>query len=107
MTSTCVKMIHSLYEAGGEGSPSNPVKFKGQDYKQLKETLLNEGRTFEDETFPANLDSLGKVEDFTSEMLSEVEWFRPHVSQSVHAEQCFRKRFCVRLSKCLSPSIGT
>ncbi|XP_070700171.1 calpain-2 catalytic subunit-like [Pempheris klunzingeri] len=78
MTSTSVKMIHSLYEAGGEGSPSNPVKFKGQDYKQLKETLLKEGRTFEDKTFPANLDSLGKLEDFSAEQLREVEWLSPH-----------------------------
>lgn len=85
MTSTCVKIIHCLYEDGGEGSPSNPVKFKGQDYEQLKDTLLNEGRECEDETFPANLDSLGKLEDFTSEELREVEWLRPQVSQSVHA----------------------
>ncbi|XP_051258014.1 calpain-2 catalytic subunit isoform X2 [Dicentrarchus labrax] len=77
MTSTSVKMIHSLYEDGGEGSPSNPVKFKAQDYKQLKETLLKQGKKFEDETFPANLSSLGKLEDFTSEQLSEVEWLRP------------------------------
>lgn len=84
MASTCVKMIHSLYEAGSEGSPSNPVKFKGQDYKQLKESLLNAGRTFEDETFPANLNSLGKLEDFTSEQLGEVQWLRPRVRQLTH-----------------------
>ncbi|KAL7390428.1 hypothetical protein ABVT39_020968 [Epinephelus coioides] len=77
MTSTSVKMIHSLYEDGGEGSPSNPVKFKGQDYQQLKQSLLNEGSTFEDETFPPNLDSLGKLEDVTAEQLREVEWLSP------------------------------
>nr|XP_046266467.1 calpain-2 catalytic subunit-like isoform X2 [Scatophagus argus] len=78
MTSSCVKMVHTLYEEGGEGSPSNPVKFKGQDYTQLKKSLLSKGKKFEDETFPANLDSLGKLEDFTSDQLSEVEWLRPH-----------------------------
>lgn len=78
MTSTSVKMIHSLYEEGGEGSPSNPLKFNGQDYQQLKEAHLNDGTLFEDETFPANLNSLGKLEDFTAEQLSTVKWLQPH-----------------------------
>ncbi|XP_068186538.1 calpain-1 catalytic subunit-like [Antennarius striatus] len=75
---TCVKMIHSLYEDGCEGSPSNPVRFKGQDYMQLKKSLLSQANKFEDETFPANSDSLGKLEDLTPEQLKEVEWLRPH-----------------------------
>lgn len=83
MTSTCVKMINALYEDGGKGSPSDPMKFKDQDYTQLKESFLSQGRNFEDETFPANLDSLGKLEDITPEQLSEVEWLRPHVSQAI------------------------
>lgn len=73
-------MVHSLYEDGREGSPSNPVKFKGQDYEQLKEALLNQEGMFEDETFPANLDSLGDIQVLTDEQLSEVEWLRPRVS---------------------------
>ncbi|XP_030009164.1 calpain-2 catalytic subunit-like [Sphaeramia orbicularis] len=77
MASSGVKMIHSLYEKGGEGSLSNPVKFKDQDYQQLKESLVNEGKLFEDETFPANLKSLGKLEDFPAEQLKEVKWLRP------------------------------
>uniref|UniRef100_UPI0037E79211 calpain-1 catalytic subunit-like n=1 Tax=Semicossyphus pulcher TaxID=241346 RepID=UPI0037E79211 len=77
MTCTSVKMIHSLCADGGEGSLCNPVKFKGQDFKQLKETLLKERRTFQDETFPANLDSLGQLEDFTAWELDEVKWLRP------------------------------
>lgn len=86
MTSTYVKMIHSLYEDGGVGSPSNPVKFKGQDYKQLKKSLLNEGSIFKDDTFPANLNSLGKLvtDVVTAEQLSEVEWLRAHVSQHIY-----------------------
>lgn len=84
MSSTYVNMIHSLYEDGDEGSPSNPIKFKGQDYAELKESFLSEGRKFEDETFPANLDSLGKLEDITPEQLSEVEWLRPQVRQPIH-----------------------
>ncbi|XP_068600956.1 calpain-2 catalytic subunit-like [Brachionichthys hirsutus] len=74
----CVKMIHSLYEDGCEGSPSSPIRFKGQDYEQLKESLLSKGRKFEDKTFPANLDSLGKLENLSPKQLKEVEWLRPH-----------------------------
>ncbi|XP_071377859.1 calpain-2 catalytic subunit-like isoform X2 [Centroberyx affinis] len=86
MSSTCIKMVNSLYEDGGVGSPSNPEKFKGQDYEQLKESLLSEGKNFEDETFPANLDSLGKIENMTPEELKEVEWLRP---QDLNADPSF------------------
>ncbi|XP_070839561.1 calpain-1 catalytic subunit-like [Chaetodon trifascialis] len=78
MTTICVEMILSSYEDGDDGSPSNPLKFKGQDYEQIKEALLSEGGKFEDDLFPANLESLGELEDFTQERLSEVEWLRPH-----------------------------
>ncbi|XP_078142886.1 calpain-1 catalytic subunit-like [Centroberyx gerrardi] len=77
MSTTCIEMIISFYEDDGVGSPSNPEKFKGQDYEQLKESLLSEEKNFEDESFPANLDSLGKLEGMTPEQLKEVEWLRP------------------------------
>lgn len=84
MASTRVKIVRSLYEDGGEGSPSNLVKFKGQDFEQLKEALLNQEKISEDEAFPADLNSPGKLEDLTQEQLSEVEWLRPHESQLIH-----------------------
>lgn len=83
MTSTSVEMIHALYEDGGEGSPSSPIKFKDQHYTQLKDSCRSQGRKFADETLPAK--SLGKLEDITPEQLNEVEWLRPHVSQPVRS----------------------
>ncbi|XP_028277933.1 calpain-1 catalytic subunit-like [Parambassis ranga] len=81
MTSTCIRLIHSFYESGGEGSLSNlMVKFKGQDYRQLKEAPLREGRKFVDEKFPANLSSLGKLENMTAEQMRGFKWLRPPVS---------------------------
>ncbi|XP_029924953.1 calpain-1 catalytic subunit-like [Myripristis murdjan] len=77
MPSTCVTMVNCLYEPGGVGSPSNPEKFQGQDYEQLKESLLSKGELFTDDAFPANLDSLGEIEGLTAEQLREVEWYRP------------------------------
>ncbi|MEQ2316526.1 hypothetical protein AMECASPLE_033367 [Ameca splendens] len=78
MASICVKMIHSTYESGGKGSPSNPLKFKNQDYKKLKNALLSQGQLFQDEEFPANLGSLGNLEKIKAEELKEVQWLRPH-----------------------------
>ncbi|MEQ2230642.1 hypothetical protein ILYODFUR_031521, partial [Ilyodon furcidens] len=77
MASICVKMIHSTYESGGKGSPSNPLKFKNQDYKKLKNALFSQGQLFQDEEFPANLGSLGNLEKIKAEELKEVQWLRP------------------------------
>ncbi|XP_034539822.1 calpain-2 catalytic subunit-like [Notolabrus celidotus] len=77
MASIGLKMVNSLYEDGGEGSPSNPEKFKGQDFEELRESLLAEKKTFQDETFPPNLDSLGEQDDIPAEELEKVEWLRP------------------------------
>ncbi|XP_074528553.1 calpain-2 catalytic subunit-like [Halichoeres trimaculatus] len=77
MKSIGVRMIHSLYEDGGEGSPSNPLRYKDQDYKQLKKSLLEDQKTFCDETFPPNLDSVGELEGFTEKNLQQIKWIRP------------------------------
>ncbi|CAJ1063790.1 calpain-2 catalytic subunit-like [Xyrichtys novacula] len=77
MKPTSVKMIHSLCKDGGEGSPSNPVKFKGQDFEHLRASLLKEKKIFVDETFPPNLDSLGEQENISAKKLKIVEWLRP------------------------------
>ncbi|XP_076607146.1 calpain-1 catalytic subunit-like [Chaetodon auriga] len=77
MANFCVEMIE-FHEDGDDGSPSSPLKFKDQDYEQIKKALLNGGGKFEDELFPANLDSLGELEGFTPEKFSEVKWLRPH-----------------------------
>ncbi|KAM4620393.1 calpain-2 catalytic subunit-like, partial [Polymixia lowei] len=44
-----------------------------QDYQELHDSYFYDEKLFEDETFPANLESLGNVEGLTT----EVKWLRP------------------------------
>ncbi|CAI5643296.1 unnamed protein product [Oreochromis niloticus] len=67
---TCV--INLRYPDGSEGSPSNPAKFKNQDFAQIKADCLRKGELFVDNAFPPNSNSLGDVPG-----LSEVKWLRP------------------------------
>uniref|UniRef100_A0A669E9N6 Uncharacterized protein n=1 Tax=Oreochromis niloticus TaxID=8128 RepID=A0A669E9N6_ORENI len=51
---------------GSEGSPSNPAKFKNQDFAQIKADCLHSGRLFVDNTFPPNSGSLGDLPDLST-----------------------------------------
>ncbi|KAL3970931.1 psychosine receptor [Sarotherodon galilaeus] len=67
---TC--LINLRYQDGSEGSPSNPAKFRNQDFAQIKADCLQKGELFVDNAFPPNSNSLGDVPG-----LSEVKWLRP------------------------------
>uniref|UniRef100_I3JDK3 Calpain catalytic domain-containing protein n=1 Tax=Oreochromis niloticus TaxID=8128 RepID=I3JDK3_ORENI len=67
---TC--LINLRYQDGSEGSPSNPAKFRNQDFAQIKADCLRKGELFVDNAFPPNSNSLGDVPG-----LSEVKWLRP------------------------------
>uniref|UniRef100_A0A8C5N4V6 Uncharacterized protein n=1 Tax=Leptobrachium leishanense TaxID=445787 RepID=A0A8C5N4V6_9ANUR len=58
------------------GTVKLPKMFKGQDYETLLETHLKKCMLFEDETFPANMKSIGPrlEEEFRS---CEIKWRRP------------------------------
>lgn len=72
-------IINLTYQDGQEGSPSNPVGFKGQDYSQLRDTCLHTGSLFVDSSFPPSSQSLGDLPDLSSWREAQVEWLRPHV----------------------------
>lgn len=56
------------------------IKFKGQDFNSLRDQCLSRGLLFEDETFPAEISSIGmKVLQRTP--LSSLTWKRPKVSE--------------------------
>uniref|UniRef100_A0A3Q3WBK0 Calpain catalytic domain-containing protein n=1 Tax=Mola mola TaxID=94237 RepID=A0A3Q3WBK0_MOLML len=73
----CTSIINLTYQAGSEGSPSNPAKFSNQDYTQLKNTYLRKRKLFVDSTFPPNNRSLGDLPDISSWREAQVEWLRP------------------------------
>ncbi|XP_063340758.1 calpain-11-like [Pelmatolapia mariae] len=72
---TC--LVNLRYPDGSEGSPSNPAKFKNQDFTQIKADCLRKGELFVDNEFPPNSNSLGDVPDMSPSEESEVKWLRP------------------------------
>ncbi|KAF3840971.1 hypothetical protein F7725_006833 [Dissostichus mawsoni] len=40
---SCTSIINLRFQEGSEGSPSNPAKFKNQDFAQLKDNHLRRG----------------------------------------------------------------
>ncbi|KAM9316869.1 calpain-8-like [Gastrophryne carolinensis] len=62
----------------GLGSIFNPVKYRDQDYEQLKAECLAAGTLFEDPEFPADSSSLGvKKLGPNSKVAKGLEWKRP------------------------------
>ncbi|CAI5643295.1 unnamed protein product [Oreochromis niloticus] len=76
-TGSCTSVINLRYQDGSEGSPSNPAKFKNQDFAQIKADCLHSGRLFVDNTFPPNSGSLGDLPDLSTSQENDVEWLRP------------------------------
>ncbi|XP_063340760.1 calpain-11-like [Pelmatolapia mariae] len=72
---TC--LINLRYQDGSEGSPSNPAKFKNQDFAQIKDYCLRKGGLFVDNAFPLNGRSLGDLPNMSPSQESEVKWLRP------------------------------
>ncbi|XP_070285045.1 calpain-13 [Myotis yumanensis] len=52
------------------------IKFKGQDFKTLRDHCLSRGLLFEDETFPAEISSIGPLL-LQGKRLSRLQWERP------------------------------
>nr|KAF6328586.1 calpain 13 [Pipistrellus kuhlii] len=52
------------------------IKFKGQDFKTLRDRCLSRGLLFEDETFPADISSIGPWL-LQGKHLSSLRWERP------------------------------
>lgn len=77
---SCTSVINLTYEDGSEGSPSNPTKFKNQDYAELKNTWRRRGRLFMDNTFAPESRSLGDLPDLNSWQEAQVQWLRPAVN---------------------------
>lgn len=60
------------------------IKFKGQDFKTLRDRCLSRGLLFEDETFPADISSIGPLL-LQGKHLSSLRWERPKVSEPPQA----------------------
>uniref|UniRef100_A0A673JSD3 Calpain-3 n=1 Tax=Sinocyclocheilus rhinocerous TaxID=307959 RepID=A0A673JSD3_9TELE len=74
----CDRLIRERERRDGEGSLSKPIHFSGQDYNTLKQEHLQKKGLFEDESFPATVDSLGFKElGLKSNKVKNIVWKRP------------------------------
>uniref|UniRef100_A0A671QYZ1 Calpain-3 n=1 Tax=Sinocyclocheilus anshuiensis TaxID=1608454 RepID=A0A671QYZ1_9TELE len=74
----CDRFIRERERRDGEGSLSKPIRFSGQDYNTLKQEYLQKKGLFEDESFPATVDSLGFKElGHKSNKVKKIVWKRP------------------------------
>ncbi|KAM6961354.1 calpain-3 [Aplochiton taeniatus] len=74
----CDRLIRERERRDGEGSLSKPLRFSGQDFNTLKQECLQKKTLFEDETFPATVESLGYKElGPKSTKVKNIVWKRP------------------------------
>ncbi|MEQ2158703.1 Calpain-2 catalytic subunit [Goodea atripinnis] len=74
----CDRLIRERERRDGEGSLNKPIRFNGQDYNTLKQEYLQSKTLFEDEAFPATVESLGfKDLGHKSNKVKNIVWKRP------------------------------
>lgn len=76
----CDRLIRERERRDGEGSVNKPLRFSGQDFNLLKQEYLQKKTLFEDDTFPATVESLGYKElGHKSNKVKNIVWKRPKV----------------------------
>lgn len=76
----CDRLIRERERRDGEGSLNKPLRFNGQDYNVLKQEYHKKKTLFEDESFPATVESLGFKElGHKSNKVKNIVWKRPKV----------------------------
>uniref|UniRef100_A0A3P9NRQ4 Calpain-3 n=1 Tax=Poecilia reticulata TaxID=8081 RepID=A0A3P9NRQ4_POERE len=74
----CDRLIRERERRDGEGSLNKPIRFNGQDYSTLRQDYLQRKTLFEDEAFPATVESLGFKElGHKSNKVKNIVWKRP------------------------------
>ncbi|KAI4875312.1 hypothetical protein NFI96_022582 [Prochilodus magdalenae] len=74
----CDRLIRERERRDGEGSVNKPLRFSGQDFNILKQECLQKRTLFEDDTFPATVESLGYKElGHKSNKVKNIVWKRP------------------------------
>ncbi|XP_056282833.1 calpain-3 isoform X1 [Pseudoliparis swirei] len=74
----CDRLIRERERRDGEGSLNKPLRFNGQDFNALRHECLQKKRRFEDDSFPATVESLGFKElGHKSNKVKNIVWKRP------------------------------
>lgn len=85
----CDRLIRERERRDGEGSLNKPLRFNGQDFNALRQECLQRKTPFEDDSFPATVESLGFKElGHKSNKVKNIVWKRPKVGGGVrHMER--------------------
>lgn len=76
----CDRLIRERERRDGEGSLNKPIRFNNQDYSVLRQECVHRKSLFEDDTFPATVESLGYKElGHKSNKVKNIVWKRPKV----------------------------
>uniref|UniRef100_A0A8C4NR77 Calpain-3 n=1 Tax=Dicentrarchus labrax TaxID=13489 RepID=A0A8C4NR77_DICLA len=74
----CDRLIRERERRDGEGSLNKPLRFNGQDFTVLRQESLQSKGLFEDDSFPATVESLGFKElGHKSNKVKNIVWKRP------------------------------
>uniref|UniRef100_G3NNP2 Calpain-3 n=1 Tax=Gasterosteus aculeatus aculeatus TaxID=481459 RepID=G3NNP2_GASAC len=74
----CDRLIRERERRDGEGSLNKPLRFNGQDFNALRQECLQRKSPFEDDSFPATVESLGFKElGHKSNKVKNIVWKRP------------------------------
>uniref|UniRef100_A0A8C5GJZ8 Calpain-3 n=1 Tax=Gouania willdenowi TaxID=441366 RepID=A0A8C5GJZ8_GOUWI len=74
----CDRLIRERERRDGEGSLNKPVRFNSQEFSSLRQECLQKKTLFEDESFPATVESLGFKElGHKSNKVKNIVWKRP------------------------------
>lgn len=80
----CDRLIRERERRDGEGTLNKPLRFNGQDFGALRQECLQRKSLFEDESFPATVESLGFKElGHKSNKVKNIVWKRPKVGAAV------------------------
>lgn len=76
----CDRLIRERERRDGEGSLNKPIRFNSQDYGVLRQECVHRKSLFEDDSFPATVESLGYKElGHKSNKVKNIVWKRPKV----------------------------
>lgn len=76
----CDRLIRERERRDGEGTLNKPLRFNSQDFGPLRQECLQRKSLFEDESFPATVESLGFKElGHKSNKVKNIVWKRPKV----------------------------
>lgn len=78
----CDRLIRERERRDGEGSLNKPLRFNSQDFSVLRQECLQRKTLFEDDSFPASVESLGFKElGHKSNKVKNIVWKRPKVGR--------------------------